>query len=352
MNAREKAQLTAYGRSGMIRLLPPADKAEVVGQALAMAAGVSLDSARVNPMATDLLREGTSLAHVMDALGGDIKAAVTSHDLGAAVGEALNLIWLDQARTRLLDHRRLCRMLSVPNFQTRTIPSQRPVSLGTITESGEIPEIVQAPIGLAECQLQTVGGILQFSRQAILAADWPLLASITQELVDAADRAERQAVFGLLNANPVLADGVPMFDPSRGNIAATTGAPSVATLESAMIALGSMTENGARLAMQPAMIVVPTGYATTAAVLMNAGLDRLLAGQDSPIIYDPSLTDAWYLLPDPASRPVVGLAHLGNARDPIIDRKAQFTSDGISIRCRHSYGACALSPHAVKVPIA
>jgi hypothetical protein len=48
---------------------------------------------------------------------------------------------------------------------------------------------------------------------------------------------------------------------------------------------------------------------------------------------------------------VVGLAHLGNARDPIIDRKPQFSSDGIGIRVRHSFGACALSHHAVKVLI-
>ncbi len=352
MTPAKKAQLSATGMMDFIRVMPPADRAEITGQTIAMAAGIDLDPATVNPLAADLYRAGTKLETIMEAMGADVKASpVTSPDLGAAVGEALRIIAIALDKTRDLGHRRIAKLFSVRDFQERTIPFHQPLVLGSVNEAGEIPAVASG-IDWASCKLETVGGILQFSRAAVLAADWPLLASIAQEMVDAADRAERQAVYGVLNGNPTLADGVPMFDASRGNIASTPGVPSVSTLESAMYRLSELTENGARLGLQPALIVVPTMWALTTAVLMDAGLDRLLSGTATPIVYDPHLAvDSWYLLPDPDRRPVVGLAHLGNARDPVIDRKPQFSSDGISVRIRHSYGACALSPHAIKVMI-
>ena len=352
MTPAKKAQLSATGMMDFIRVMPPADRAEITGQTIAMAAGIALDPASINPLAADLYRAGTSLEKVMEAMGADYKAApVTSPDLGAAVGEALRIIAISLDKVRDLSHRRLAKLFSVRDFQERTIPFHQPLTLAAIGESGEIPAVASG-IDWATVKLETVGGILQFSRAAVLAADWPLLASLTQELIDAADRAEKESVYGILHANPTLADGVPMFDASRGNIASTTGAPSVATLENAMYCLSELTENGARLGLQPSLIVVPTNYALTTCVMLDAGLDRLLSGTATPIIYDPDLTtDAWYLLPDPDRRPVVGLAHLGNARDPVIDRKPQFSSDGIGIRVRHSFGACALSHHAVNVNI-
>ena len=352
MTPAKKAQLSATGMMDFIRVMPATDRAEIVGQTLALAAGIDLDRETVNPLAADLYRAGTKLETIMEAMGADVKASpVTSPDLNAAVGEALRVIAIALAKTRDLTHRRMTKLFSVRDFQSRALPFHQPMVLGTVNEAGEIPGVASG-IDWATCQLQTVGGILGFSRAAILAADWPLLASIAQEMVDAADRSERQAVYGVLNGNPTLADGVPMFDASRGNIAPSTGAPSVTTLESAMICLSELTENGARLGLQPSFIVVPTHYAMSTAILLDAGLDRLLSGSETPVIHDPSLSgDAWYLLPDPDRRPVVGLAHLGNATDPVIDRKPQFSSDGIGIRVRHSYGACALSPHAIKVLI-
>ena len=352
MTPQKKAQLSATGMMDFIRVMPPTDRAEIVGQTLVMAAGIDMDPATVNPLAADLYRAGTKLETIMEAMGADVKAShVTSPDLGAAVGEALRIIAISLNKSRDLGHRRLTKLFSVRDFQERALPFHQPLTLGTVGVSGEIPAVASG-IDWATVKLETVGGILQFSRAAVLAADWPLLASITQEMIDAADRSEKESVYGILNANPVLADGVPMFDASRGNIASTPGVPSVATLESAMYRLSELTENNARLGLQPALIVVPTYYALTTAVLLDAGLDRLLSGTATPIVYDPHLAiDAWYLLPDPDRRPVVGLAHLGNARDPIIDRKPQFSSDGIGIRVRHSFGACALSHHAVKVLI-
>ena len=350
MSPKTKQGLYAWGRSEMIPALPVTDRHEIVGQCLAALAGATVPD--LNPLAGDLLRSDTSLTGIMAALGGDVKASpVTSPDLGAAVGEALRIIAISLDKVRDLGHRRLCRMFGIRDFQERSIPFHQPLTLGTIGESGEIPA-VSGGVNWASCKLETVGGILTFSRQAVLAADWPLLASIAQEMIDAADRSERQACFDLLNRNPTLHDGLPMFDASRGNIASTTGNPSVSTLENAMIALSDLTENGARQGLQPSLIVVPTHYALSTAILLDAGLDRLLSGSETPVIHDPSLSgDAWYLLPDPDRRPVVGLAHLGNATDPVIDRKPQFSSDGIGIRVRHSYGACALSPHAIKVLI-
>ena len=348
MIQRERASLIAAGRAEFIPLLPTADKVEIVGQTLALSAGIEIDPQRLNPLGRDLARSGTSLANVMDALGGTVQAAITSTDLGAAVSEALRIITLSLTTTRDLEHRRIAKMFAVSDFREQSIPFQQPVSLAPIGESGEIPGLVGS-IGWASCQLETIGGILNFSRQSVLNADWGLLASFAKEMIAAADRQERAAIIGILNSNPTLADGVQMFDAARGNIATETGPPSVTTLSSAVDAMAQLAENNAPLGLKPALIVVPASLAVSTAVLLDAGLDRMLGGSASPIVYDASLTDAWYLLPDPERRPALGLAHLANARDPLLDRRPQFSADSIGIRCRHSYGATALSPHAVKI---
>ncbi len=350
MNPTEKARLTEAGRAEYISLMPPSDRHEIVGMTLAMSAGANIPAHKQNPLAADLLRSGTGLAAVMSALGGDIKGAITSPDLGAAIAESLRLIVLNLAATRDLEHRRLAKLFSVDDFREQSIPQQRPLSLGTVSEAGEIPAIVGS-IGWASCQLQTIGGILNFSRQSVLNADWGLLASFAKEMIAAADRAERQALFSLLASNPTMSDGVQMFDVTRGNIAAVTGAPSVETLSSAITALSSLAENNAPLGLKPALLVVPSDYAASAAILLDAGLSRLIGGTESPVIHDPSLSGAWYLMADPAKRPALGLGHLANAVDPIIDRRPQFSADSIGIRVRHSFAACALAPHAIKVTI-
>lgn len=351
MDRSKVNRLTATGMADFISVLPPGDRAEIVGQVLAMAAGADIPAHKVNPLAADQLRAGTGLEAIMAALHGDVRGAISNSDLHSAISEALRHLTLDAIRVRSLEHRRICRMFALPDFKPQAIPASHPVSLTEVPEGQEIPALLTGANWQQTEGLHTFAGIVPFTRQSIINADWGLLRTIADELVDAAFRSERKAVFGLLAANPKLSDGMELFHPDRGNIAATSGAPSVASFSSALTALDALTANGARLAIKPRLVVVPTEDAAATSVLLYAGIEKLFS-DNSPIVFDGDVSSAWYVLPDPAIRPVVGLAHLPNGATPTVDLRPKFTSDAVYIRCRHVFSVMPLSPFAIKVPIA
>ena len=328
-----------------IAKLPFHDRVEIVGQALAMAAGAKPGNA--HPWAVDYHRRGDlTLAGVMAALGQSPAGFMTSSDLASSIAEAVRIIALEAERPRDLTHRTITRLVSVPDFKVGAVPRANPINLVELDHTGAVPTL-SASIAEAELSgMKTFGGILSLTRQAIINAEWPLVASLVEELTQAAYRQEAAAVFGLLASNPTLPDGTAMFDASRGNIAITGGAPSSSTVESSIQALVNMSVGGIRLGLKPWAIVAPVGLGCTLAMLFEKGLARLLPGG---FFTSPDLTGtAWYLLPDPAQRPVIGLAHIGTGTEPMVDTQEGFRTDGLGIRCRHSFAAVALSPFAVR----
>ena len=339
----------SYDTSGLAPIvgkLPPMERCEIVGAALAMAAGAAPKDP--HPFAVDLHRRGDTktLESVMAALGQSPAGFMSSSDLKSAIAEAVRVISLESERPRDLTHRQICRLVSVPDFKVGAVPRANPINLVELDHTGAVPTL-SASIAEAELSgMKTFGGILSLTRQAIINAEWPLVTSLVEELTQAAYRQEAAAVFGLLASNPTLPDGTAMFDASRGNIAITGGAPSSSTVESSIQALVNMSVGGIRLGLKPWAIVAPVGIGCTLAMLFEKGLARLLPGG---FYATPELTGtAWYLLPDPAQRAVVGLAHIGTGTEPLVDTQEGFRSDGLGIRCRHSFAAVALSPFAVR----
>lgn len=334
------------GLAPIVGKLSPMERAEIVGAALAMAAGATPKAP--HPFAVDLHRRGDtkSLESVMAALGTSPAGFMSSSDLKSAIAEAVRVISLEAERPRDLTHRTITRLVSVPDFKVGAVPRANPINLVELDHTGAVPTL-SASIAEAELSgMKTFGGILSLTRQAIINAEWALVASLVEELQQAAYRQEAAAVFGLLTANPVLPDGTAMFDASRGNIALTGGSPSASTVESSIQAMVSMSVGGIRLGLAPWCIVAPVNLGCSLATLFEKGLARLLPGG---FFTSPELDGtAWYLLPDPAQRPVIGLAHIGTGTEPEVDTAESFRGDGIGIRCRHSFAAVALSPFAVR----
>ena len=193
---------------GDIAKLPFHDRVEIVGQALAMAAGAKPGNA--HPWAVDYHRRGDlTLAGVMAALGQSPAGFMTSSDLASSIGEAVRIIALEAERPRDLTHRTITRLVSVPDFKVGAVPRANPINLVELDHTGAVPTL-SASIAEAELSgMKTFGGILSLTRQAIINAEWPLVASLVEELTQAAYRQEAAAVFGLLASNPTLPDGTP-----------------------------------------------------------------------------------------------------------------------------------------------
>jgi hypothetical protein len=353
MNPREKSQITATGRSEMIALLPVADRAEVVGQSLALSAGANVPHAEINPLSEALLRGGMNFAKVMNALGLPVSAGYSHSDLRQSFDEALKVILVDAIRTRDTAHRQICRMFALPNFLEAGVPWPQPVSLTRMGEAGEVPPVQPGMRWEQTAQVETFAGMVHFTRAAILGAEWSLLKSTAEELLDAAFRAEREAIFAMLVSNPNLANGTPWFDASRNNVAPGATGITAASLGTAVSMLRGLADGGARaLNLKPRFIVVPAGHEVAVSTLVEATSEATFQKSKEPIVASTELDGAnWWLLPSPDARPVIGLGHIGTATEPVVDTRPEFKSDAVGIRVRHDFGVCPLSPHGIMSPI-
>jgi hypothetical protein len=225
------------------------------------------------------------------------------------------------------------------------------VALGKVNEAGEIPPVTPGVSWEELARVESFGGTVDFTRQSILNGEWDVLAQIVEELTAAAYRLERTSVYGILASNPLLSDGVNWFHSTRGNInASVSGVVTAGELANAMSQLRTMGEGGATaLNTAGRWLVVPPESEITASQVLQSLLPGTFPAP-SGILAAPELSAAWYLLPDPAVRPVIGLLHLSASRAPVIDTKQHFTADAIGIRCRFDFAVSPLSPFAIQTP--
>lgn len=119
----------------------------------------------------------------------------------------------------------------------------------------------------------------QFSmdEQDIIDDMFGMLQDTPREMAEAAARLRPELVYAILIGNPVMADNTTLFHADRGNL--TTGAAlAEATLKAAITALGTRTENGVTLDLNPTHLVVPRKLKFTGDSLLDSSETRIAAG--------------------------------------------------------------------------
>lgn len=329
---------------GALAKLPMMDRREILADAIAICAGSRAEFR--HPIAEAVAQDLTA-GRFAETLGIQVRAMLTSADVRETIADAVRVLVLDvQKRRGTPEHRVLVNRVTVPDFRVNAVPRMAPMTMQPVNELGEI-EAVQPEIGWAGLSVQTRAAVALFSRQALIDGRWDVLATITAELIDAAERAERADVFAALAANPVLDDGLEVFHADRGNIVTNETLGTVGMLRAMFKALKGMSVIPATLAgptplnIGPAVLAMPAGDEVTASILDLAGNLNLT------LVSDASLVD-WYLLPAPSLRPVIALAHLDDRGAPLIDTKRLFDQEGIGVRGRHDFGVAVVSPYAVR----
>lgn len=331
------------------RLLP-SERREVVAQAMVLAGGFDLK--KPHPLACDLAR-GLDANRAMAALTGRENAAAaawTSSDMRGTIGQAIGLIIEEARRAQPTpEHWPLCRRLSLPTFRSTEVPQlSGGASVFATPENGKIRS-TGVTIDGQTAQLTTYASFVPISRQTVINAAWDHLGLIAVELLNAALQAERAAFVSLIESNPSLVDGTPLFDASRGNEFSgplTPPSDEVTWIAPLLAALRRLTDAaGNALSLSAFALLCPPEYELYA---------RTLATQQLPgleVFVDASLTHV-ALLPSPMARPVAGLATLGKAQWPIVDTaEPGFECDLWRIRVRHDFAIVPLSAYAVRIPV-
>ena len=318
--------------------------------AMAIAMGVKVK--QPHPIASGIsLKEIAYAAGTLarpDQLGGAYGQVLAS---GLAVGDFSK--YLAAATQQVIvntfelqaQHTRFAVSLEAKNFRPQPLPSlDADLALEPLAEGAEISQsasIVAA--GATAAQLTTFAKILRLSREAIYNDSLQAFAMVSANLGASAARMESLLVAKALESNPVLDDGLPVFDPVNNvynNI--VTNPLSSAAIGEAMTCLRTqLTASGTRAELAAKHLVVSPFLEHTAMAMLKQ--------VDSEIelhVLSNIPAGRFYLLANPLVHPVVGLLKLKGSSASVIvteQRKRPIDCDGSAIRVVADLGAVLMS---------
>ena len=256
---------------------------------------------------------------------------------------------------------------TLPDFKTAEISG-----LSGFTGLDEVPEDGDITYGKFTDRKETIKLVsyakkYRITRKLIINDDLRALSAIPRAMGRAGNRKVGDITYALLNGiGPTLnQDSTALFDTSsHKNYVAASTAPTVATLNTASVAMAKQTDpnTSAVLNIQPRYLMVPKALEHTARVLMAATYDPAgTAGTLPPnpfsgryeVITDARLdgqtygTAAWYLLADPNIFDTFEVAFLNGMAEPYMRENEEWDGQGTSYLVGVDFGVSALDFRAV-----
>ncbi|TCP30700.1 ClpP-like prohead protease/major capsid protein fusion protein [Sphingomonas sp. BK235] len=245
------------------------------------------------------------------------------------------------------------RQVSVPDF--------RPVSRVALSDISAMQQVAEG----AEYQYATVGDsaeqytvgkwgqIISLTWETIINDDLGAFDRIPQAMGQEAAQVEGDVVYAILLSNPLMADGVPLFHASHGNLAAAGSNISIDSLQAGRTAMRTQrAPKGRFTSATPAHLVVgplreqqanqftSANYQATINGDINPDYNRALQPQVEPRILDYS----FFLAADPNAQPIdtIEYAYLAGYEGLQTEERQGFEVDGIDIKGRLVFGAKAI----------
>lgn len=239
----------------------------------------------------------------------------------------------------------------VSDFKTQTLAamSEAP-GLLKVPEGGEY-KFGKFDDSASTFKLDTYGRIINITRQALVNDDLGAFTQLPMAFGAGARRLEADMVYSTLTSTANLADGLPLFHASRGNLAGAA-APSVASLGAARAAMRK--QKGIQglgfLDPQPRYLIVPVALETLAEQLLASLVDPSKSNSTPQLewirgltlVSDPRLDEvsatAWYLAAAPEQINGIVRAYLAGEQRPHLEENAEFIRDAISFKSRLDLG--------------
>ncbi|MDK2124154.1 ClpP-like prohead protease/major capsid protein fusion protein [Parachitinimonas caeni] len=249
---------------------------------------------------------------------------------------------------------RFCRRGTVSDF--REHKRYRLGSLGNLAPLTELGEFASQAIPDGErsrIAADTKGYLVSLSRQMVINDDLEAFVGLAAMMGRSARRTLETDVYALLQSNPVLDDGQPLFSAAHGNLA-SAAAPSVAAFEAARVLMAQQMDVSKHdyLDLRPAIWLGPIGLGGEARVINGAEYDpdsanklqrpNKVRGLFADLVDTPRLTSAWYAFADPNEAPVLEVAFLDGNDTPYLELENGFSIDGARYKVRLDYGVAAI----------
>lgn len=252
-----------------------------------------------------------------------------------------------------------CKTGSVSDFRAHN--RYRTGSFGSLDAVNELGEFVNKTIPDGEkssITATTKGNIINISRQTIVNDNLGAFVDLASDLGWAAARTVEVDVYALLALNaglgPTMGDGLTLFHANHNNI--TTGAAiAMAALDLDAVAMASQTDVSGNdyLDLSPSVLLLPLSLRATANGINGSEFDpdansklqkpNIVRNMFREIVGTRRITGTRrYLFADPMEAPVLEVAFLDGAQEPVLDRQDGFEVDGMRWKVRLDYGVAAI----------
>lgn len=271
--------------------------------------------------------------------------------LSAVTNKTLRQAYEAYPRTFML----FCRQVLATDFK-----AMHRVQLGEapqLLEVGESGEFKRGTLGESKesYKVKTYGRVVAITRQTLINDDLDAFTRIPAMYGNSIAQLESDVVWGIITANPAMADGNALFHTNHKNLAGTGGALAVDAVGAARAAMAKQTglDKKTVLNIRPAFLIVPASLELKAEQLVAQNLVpaatasvvpqsiRTLAPISEPRL-DTASETAWYLAASPNQIDTIEYAYLEGQQGAYVETRNGFDVDGVEIKCRLDFGAKAI----------
>jgi len=271
--------------------------------------------------------------------------------LSAVTNKTLRQAYDAYPRTFML----FCRQVLATDFK-----AMHRVQLGEapqLLEVGESGEFKRGTLGESKesYKVKTYGRVVAITRQTLINDDLDAFTRIPAMYGNSIAQLESDVVWGIITANPAMADGNALFHTTHKNLAGTGAALDVGSVGAARAAMAKQTglDKKTVLNVRPAFLIVPASLELKAEQLVAQNLVpaatssvvpqsiRTLAPISEPRL-DAASETAWYLAASPNQIDTIEYAYLEGQQGAYIETRNGFDVDGVEIKCRLDFGAKAI----------
>ena len=333
---RRQSDALAYRMGGMDDL--PKDAAPHMDASL-------LDMARGSLERAGIATRGLSRDEVLSR-----SAAHTTSDFQLIVADAAHRTVKARYTAARSELKPLARKRTLSDFRPSTAVQVGGMGrLKPIAENGEITHTTLVEDG-ESIRLTTFARGLNVTRELLVNDDLNLLGDMASQFGTAAAQTEADELTTCLLSNPDMSDGVPVFDPSRGNVETQPiglGDPgALEALSSARLAMRKFTDmDGVTpLGLKPKYLVCGPELETAAESLLaelqptSTDAVNVFAGKLQLVIEPRIEGKQWFVFADPRRLAGMQYAHLAGAEGPQVQRSEAWDTLGLRFRCYLDFG--------------
>jgi hypothetical protein len=271
--------------------------------------------------------------------------------LSAVTNKTLRQAYETYPRTFML----FCRQVLATDFK-----AMNRVQLGEapqLLEVGESGEFKRGTLGESKesYKVKTYGRVVAITRQTLINDDLDAFTRIPAMYGNSIAQLESDVVWGIITANPAMADGNALFHTTHKNVAGTGTALAVDAVGAARAAMALQTgfDKKTVLNIRPAFLIVPAALELKAEQLVAQNLVpadstkvvpqsiRTLSPISEPRL-DAASATSWYLAASPNQIDTIEYAYLEGQQGAYIETRNGFDVDGVEIKCRLDFGAKAI----------